>query len=723
MTPRPPGSLRVARALARVSLLRLKNRFAGNIARGFRLRRRRRSAPSGARPVRTIVGLFVIGVFGPVFAFQAFMISSQVVAGLAASVVARDIMTAEPIPVSPRAYERLHERLQAAADLSARRDETPRGPARDGLATSERAVEDDIDRLLDEEATRAFAVSRMYGWSGQAGDEAGDPRVDALAARMKAALAQKGLPAFEGVEALEAQPIATSRVWPGGAGGEAMLRAVGLAFVLVGGMILFGQLSMGNRDLAKLDWDVEWLFTFPVKARSIFAARLFEYTFINPWGWITCAPFLLAVFIAAGRGWYSVWYVLAATVLVNLALASVRLASEAVLRRYLPLKRVKNVQAASTVATILCMAGAMSIAYTTLLARPLAALAGASPSWPLWLPVFLPVEAARGGAAAGVAFAMLSALALAAGWGALRLSEALAAGGLVAVPTVHAGRRAATGAASEDAGSLLRGVIGKDVRYILRDCALMVRVLVVPVLIAGIQIVINPRLLTAGWADYRHAAALAWGMAVVVLLSGALPSLTFEGRTLWLLYTFPVDDRRGDAAKGAHVDRHRHGLLDGGSRDVRERHGGDAADGGHGGGDAGGGGAGGAHRGGARRARDRPRGARRQPADVRLDHLPLRLHRRWLRRRDIRAVAAGEAGGARRLLAPLAGRLARPREAPAAHARPRVAVLPHRAASQEKARRTEPRAKGQVRRPPAGMGEGQSCFASTRRPKSASICG
>ena len=74
----------------------------------------------------------------------------------------------------------------------------------------------------------------------------------------------------------------------------------------------------------------------------------------------------------------------------------------------------------------------------------------------------------------------------------------------------------------------------------VRDRALMVRVLLMPLFMVGIQILINPGILRAGWSDYRHAAALAWGLAAVVLMSGAMPALSIEGKSLWLFYTFPV---------------------------------------------------------------------------------------------------------------------------------------------------------------------------------------
>jgi hypothetical protein len=61
----------------------------------------------------------------------------------------------------------------------------------------------------------------------------------------------------------------------------------------------------------------------------------------------------------------------------------------------------------------------------------------------------------------------------------------------------------------------------------------------VPILILCFQLVVNPGILRSAAGDFRHAAALAFGVGSYVYCFSALRSLALEGEALWLFYTFP----------------------------------------------------------------------------------------------------------------------------------------------------------------------------------------
>src|SRR6185503_14983453 len=83
------------------------------------------------------------------------------------------------------------------------------------------------------------------------------------------------------------------------------------------------------------------------------------------------------------------------------------------------------------------------------------------------------------------------------------------------------------------------GVLAKDVRLLLRDRNFLVTTLVVPVILFGFQVILNPGLIKGVTGDYRHAATLAYGLGAYILMSSAFHILSVEGGALWLLYTFP----------------------------------------------------------------------------------------------------------------------------------------------------------------------------------------
>jgi membrane protease YdiL (CAAX protease family) len=83
--------------------------------------------------------------------------------------------------------------------------------------------------------------------------------------------------------------------------------------------------------------------------------------------------------------------------------------------------------------------------------------------------------------------------------------------------------------------------VGKDLRLLFRDRNFLVQTLVVPVVVFGFQLILNPALLRNILSDHRHASVAAYSVGAYVLLCSAFHVLTVEGNTLWLLYTFPRD--------------------------------------------------------------------------------------------------------------------------------------------------------------------------------------
>ncbi|MBI4601346.1 MAG: CPBP family intramembrane metalloprotease [Planctomycetes bacterium] len=345
--------------------------------------------------------------------------------------------------------------------------------------------------------------------------------------------------------------------WPEGAAGERLLSAVGALFTLFWLAILFATLGSANPDLGRVEWSLEWLFTFPATARALFLAKALEHGVVNGFSWLTVLPLCLVTYVFAGRTWWAAALLaIAGTLYLNLLLGAARLLIETWLRKRHSLSRVKNLQALFTVLGMLALYAVLYIAIARDLPGWLSAALGDAPRFAAWLPPALPVtlvrEASAGtGAIALAAFgaAIVAAAVVAAAWivrdglvssgGGAYQGTRGAPGAAQAHGLARAQAQAQAGARARARTPLARGIVGKELRLLVRDRNFLVQTLVVPFLVIGFQVLINPSWIRAGSSDLRHGAMLAFGIGAYVLMFGCFSVLSAEGQGLWLLYTLP----------------------------------------------------------------------------------------------------------------------------------------------------------------------------------------
>jgi len=319
---------------------------------------------------------------------------------------------------------------------------------------------------------------------------------------------------------------------------DAALRTIGVFLFLLAASQVWLGLGQGNQDLGKVEWSLEWLFTFPVPAGRLFLAKVLEGTVVNPIGWFLILPFLCMVYWTAALGAWSFPLGLATMLFLGLVLSSVRVALETWLRMHLRLERLKNVQALCTLVGTLLWLAILAIA----LAQPTPAfflkVAPRVPAAFLWNPLSLPVLLV--GQNAGASVAVMGSLAILVPLAAVALCGTLVRDGLLTTSGGFQGsRRIPKASAAPERKPLVRGILAKDLRLLLRDRNFLVTTLVVPVILFGFQIILNPALIRGVTGDYRHAATLAFGLGAYILMSSAFHILSVEGAALWLLYTFP----------------------------------------------------------------------------------------------------------------------------------------------------------------------------------------
>ncbi len=310
--------------------------------------------------------------------------------------------------------------------------------------------------------------------------------------------------------------------------------------------------SLKNKDLSRLDWDLEWLMALPVSLGVLQVMKVIEQTVLNVFGWTTIFPLLSAYCWHQGLRWSApvVSFVLSLNILLLLGVS--RVVVETAVRRYCSVWIVRNFQAFCTLVAV----GAMALALAPALAASNEGQMrhpfvwrwyGAVGNWPAWLPTgtaarliaMLPSRPAVWMQGMGMMIVVTLGV-FAVEWILLR---AMVAGGVIEAGGILRGRvatrRESQWQVRRKLSSALAGIVGKDLHLLWRDRNMLIGTLVVPIVILGMQLAFNPAVLREGFFDYRHIAAMAFGVAAYVLMFSAFSVVSAEGQALWLLYSVP----------------------------------------------------------------------------------------------------------------------------------------------------------------------------------------
>ncbi|HUS67789.1 MAG TPA: CPBP family intramembrane glutamic endopeptidase [Kofleriaceae bacterium] len=481
---RPVGTAHAARALVRVATRRMLNRLARGFARAKKGGGRTATAPKRKRsPVLLLL-------LGALFVFTGFNSASQLVGRVALATGASDRGGALALP---------HEVHMAL--IGARRG-------------------DDADE-------RREAIDALASWrAGIRGDDRATPEDESAAAAW-----------LERYRADESSivPARTVDAWRFDAQGGASRAAgtVGLLLTLLLAALVAISLGAHARHLGDVGWSLEWLFGFPVRARSLFLALVAERAVTNAFGWILFLSLWGALFAALGAGWWTFLLAPAAALACNVQVAALHVLVETTLRRALSPRRLRNVQAVLSVLGSLLFLCALAPVYQEDAAAWIAARA---PAWLAYLPWSLAAASATLDRVDVASLAGMLALAGAVVAAAVLAAERLVAGGLVTGGGSPDGVR---GTGATPTPSRLRGVVGRELRMLGRDRALAAQTLVAPLLVIGFQVVINPGLWTGAAESPARAAGLAFGIGAWVMVQAGLLLVATEGQSLWLLYTLP----------------------------------------------------------------------------------------------------------------------------------------------------------------------------------------
>lgn len=514
MNKASPSSSQVIRILMRMATRRYVNRLASTFVR-------RKKAPPGqtatrqATPRKSGVRVLAIFLVAVLLLPQGFFFSTTLLQKFAAWANEEPGETTTRIRLDFYAYRKLLEFHHIER----------RGRAEEPLSESDRK------RLLS-------ILGQDVDGQGSENDQGPSQRV--------AAYEKSGVDAFRGTPRVE--PWA-GFILPAPAHENRFLLTIAVFVSLLLFALAILALGMGNQDLARIEWSFEWLFTLPIGTRTLFAAKALEHALLTTFPWFTLFPFFIVLYWNAGFSWIAIGIALGVTAYLNLLLGCFRALAETWLRKRLSLSRLKNLQALTTVVGILCMYSLFYFAFgRTELPHWFTSTITATPPWLLWTPTGLPSLLAASTNPAWVPGLAMSCLGIGALLGTAQMAAWLVQDGLIkngggpfqGTRTRKISEQADAAVTSRSPLSpRLRGIVAKELTLLRRDRSFFVQTLIVPILVIGFQLVVNPTMLQAGGNNLQHGAMIAFGIGAYVLMFGAFSTLAVEGNGLWLLYTLP----------------------------------------------------------------------------------------------------------------------------------------------------------------------------------------
>ncbi len=293
-------------------------------------------------------------------------------------------------------------------------------------------------------------------------------------------------------------------------------------------------MSTRSKDLASLDSHLAWLYCLPLTSREILSGRFLSMTFVRPMSWLMLFPVTSTLLWAMGYGPAGLLAGLCATIACSVASTGIELAAETWLRCSASFRMKKNVQAAASIIGTLslftgmaaCFAGTRSTDWldwlvTHIPERMTAGIGGL---------IMLPLQGNDGLIRLGTVALILAATCGAGGWlvAARALDHGLTSG------NEREGNRTPQAGLTRN-----RSLAGFEWLLLMRDRNLATTVLVMPPLLIGFQVLINPGMVAG--IDARNLAVIGFGCGVWAASMTSPHVIASETRSMWIVFSLPVE--------------------------------------------------------------------------------------------------------------------------------------------------------------------------------------
>ena len=527
MTSRPPSTIRVVWLVAGLMLRRFVNTVTS------RRKARRDAGRTGAEPQRRTgtarkgpgaAAVIRMALVGGLFLMGAVFLASNLTVRIA-ELGRRAASTDDRMWVSNWIHRQLED---AEEDLDRVRSRRDRGRNFEIELQSER--EEELEELEEDLVERAGGVVDARPGLGLD---------DAEAERMRTILARWETDGLDGFATTDRHhvPLTPLSPRPEGVAAEFLVRGYALIFALVIVSQLLTAIGSSSRDLSRNEWSFEWLFGFPVASRGLFVAKWLGYSLVSVAVLMTTFPLLLTLLCGVGWSWgRGLGGALFGAVCVALMTAAVRVAIETFLRLRMSSRWSNTVTAATSLLGILAFYAVFWVAIAQEVPEWFFELVRSTPAWIAYTPVGCIALLGTPGGELGPPVAILvgwtvAVVALSIGWCAFAVRHGIErSAGPVGGSTNGSGRR-------EVARWTDR--LDKELVMLLRDRTLMVGTLVVPIVIIGFQILINPGWSAAAARNFSIAGMTAFAIGSYVALFAGQAVVNGENKSFWLLFTFP----------------------------------------------------------------------------------------------------------------------------------------------------------------------------------------
>jgi len=306
-------------------------------------------------------------------------------------------------------------------------------------------------------------------------------------------------------------------------------------------------MTIASKELSAPEWDLEWLITLPMPLSTLLGVRIVERTVVNPIAYIALWPFLFVVAWTSGFHMAAPLIALIFTLLLSLIVATIRTVIDTGFRLALTPPALRNLQAIMSIGSVLIIFPALSPSMNedSFLFRWAVAL----PDWFAWLPTGLAVQAMSTTSFTSwlsVNFVLIVQIGLVLAVASYLLSKQLrfgiiTTGGRETGLKQHAIQTAKILLKPSGPRRWLSAIQARELKLLGRDRNFLVQTLVLPIVIIGMQVVINSKSNFLGWftENPERISALAFGASAYALMFSAFQTLNAEGRSLWVLYTLP----------------------------------------------------------------------------------------------------------------------------------------------------------------------------------------
>lgn len=299
-------------------------------------------------------------------------------------------------------------------------------------------------------------------------------------------------------------------------------------------------LDLVSPQTARADWAIEWLITLPIPRRALAAGQMLSrVTSLAVFLWLL--PCFLALAWWAGHGWNCLWLGPLAALPMVLFYATLVVIGESWMRLGLSPARLRTLQGVLS----LCLSMLVLLPGLPSMCRErgrdcwLFLWGRGLPQELIHLPIAYPVlslTVREPGTALAYWLASLGLALLGLGTGVLVVERWLASG------VVSGGSRETGRSGIHQRGWRPRWcgpLPWREFTLLARDRNLLVQTLLTPLVVAGCQMLVNPRILQSALRGLNHLAALAFALACYQLLSSVYQSVSREGQAWWLLCTLP----------------------------------------------------------------------------------------------------------------------------------------------------------------------------------------